>query len=91
MTNTFPRKPLAPMADRVARALAQEARVEMRLGNTEAAKACSNAFVAVVSQGRPTRRSAPTGRFMGAALTLFSVAAPVATLAGLLLSGLAVL
>lgn len=89
MTNS-PRKPLAPLADRVARALAQEARVETRLGNTAAAEACSEAFVAVVSQRAP-RRSAPTGRFVSAALTLFSVAAPVATLAGLLLSGLAVL
>lgn len=48
MTNSFPRKPIAPMADRVARALAQEARIETRLGNHEAAKACSDAFVAVV-------------------------------------------
>lgn len=89
MTNS-PRKPLAPMADRVARALAQEARIEMRMGNTEAAKACSDAFIAVVSQ-RP-RRSAPTGSFVRTAIALgFSIAAPVATLAGLLLSGLAVL
>ena len=84
-----PRK-LAPMADRVARALAQEARVAAAMGDAEVVRACLEAFKAIRYPVVAARRSAPTGRFTSMALTAVAVLAPIVSLGGLLLAGLAI-